>query len=123
MVRKFILALGAFFVLIGILGFIPAATPNDQLLGTFTASTVLSVVYLLSGAVLLAAALGGYAQVAAQAFGIAYGTVATLGFAGGADAEIFGFLHVNTADNFLHLAIALSALYAGFTPETRRTSA
>lgn len=123
MVKKFVLVLGAAFVLTGILGFIPALTPNGQLLSLFEVDTVQNIVHLLSGVVAIAAALGGYARLSAQAFGVVYGVVAVLGFLGGAGSEILGLFPVNTAGNFLHLAIALAALYAGFTPEPRRSHA
>lgn len=123
MVKKFVLALGAVFVLIGILGFIPAVTPNDQLFYLFEVDATHNVVHLLSGIVALAAvaAGGGYVRLYAQVFGLVYGLVAVLGFLGGDGTSVLGFLHVNTADNFLHLAISLSLLYAGYMPESRRS--
>ena len=123
MVKNFVLALGAVFVLIGVLGFVPALTPNDQLLGIFAVDTVHNVVHLVSGLVAFGAVLAGSARLYAQVFGVVYGLVTVLGFLGGDGTEILGLFHVNTADNFLHVAIALSALYVGFTPEKRGSRA
>ncbi len=39
------------------------------------------------------------------------------------DGQVLGLLNVNQADNVLHLVIAASALYVGFTHEHRSAGA
>ena len=121
MVKKFVIVLGAVFVLFGILGFIPSATPNDLLLNLFAVGTVQNVIHLVSGAAAAAAVLAGngYPRLYAQVVGIVYGVLAVLGFLGGDGAEVLGLFTVNTASNFLYLAIALAALYAGYSSQQR----
>ncbi len=124
MTKKYVTALGALFVLIGILGFIPPLTPSGNLFGLLEAGTVHNVVYLLVGIVALAAAMGSatYARVYAQAFGLVFGVVAVLGFLIG-EGSVLGFLPVDVYDNVLHTVVALSALYAGFAPEGKASQA
>lgn len=124
MAKQFVLALGIVLAVIGVLGFIPALTPDEQLLGVFAVSAGHSVVLLLAGLVGIVASLAGkgHARSYAQVFGVVFGIIAILGFLGGS-TEILGFITVNPADNYLHLAIALASLYVGFAPETRRSRA
>jgi len=80
----------------------------------FEVDTMHNIVHIVSGLI------GLYAFNASQSasrnfliiFGLIYGLVTVLGFAMGGD--IFGLLHVNGADNYLHLAIAASSLVVGF---------
>jgi hypothetical protein len=73
------------FLLVGILGFIPAVAPNQMLLDVFHINAAHNLVHLLSGAVALGC---GLASVAAsrlyfRIFGIVYGLVAVLGLVQG----------------------------------------
>ena len=51
MTKTLALLLGAVFVLVGILGFIPAVAPNEHLLGIFHVNAAHNAVHLLSGIV------------------------------------------------------------------------
>jgi hypothetical protein len=101
--------LGLTLLLIGIAGFFVSGT-----LIVFEVDTMHNIIHILSGLI------GLYAFNASQfasrnfliTFGLIYGLVTILGFAMGGD--IFGLLHVNGADNYLHLVFAASALVVGF---------
>ncbi len=57
MVKTLAMVFGAVFLLVGILGFIPAATPDHKLLGLFMVGGIRNVIHLLSGAAAIAGAL------------------------------------------------------------------
>jgi hypothetical protein len=108
---------GIVFLIVGILGFIPGITRDGHLLGIFHVNAAHNVVHILSGAAALAAA--AISERAARnyfrIFGVVYGLVAVLGFFAG-DQPVLGIIANNTADNWLHVAIALVALAIGFVP-------
>lgn len=119
MAKTYVMVLGVVLVLIGVLGFVPALTPDGNLLGIFATSTSHNLVHLVSGVVALAAAAGGvsYARLYAKVFGLVYGLVTVLGFIQG-EGDVLSLVNVNQADNVLHLAIAATALYVGFSGES-----
>ena len=115
---------GAVFILIGILGFIPAFTPDGKLLGLFEVNAVHNLIHLASGVVALVA---GYASESAsktyfQVFGVVYALVALLGIFN-VDGPLLGIVAHNAADLGLHVVIAAAALTLGFGPFGRRESA
>ena len=119
MLQKASMAFGIVFVAIGLLGFVPALTPNGNLLGIFHVDAVHNIIHLASGvAALLAASSAAYARLYFQIFGVVYAIVAAGGFIPalqfGEEQKLLGLIHVNLADNLLHVAIAASALYFGF---------
>jgi hypothetical protein len=111
--RSFALIFGVVLILVGIAGFIPAMLINGNLLlGIFEVNVHHNVIHLLSGAIaLLASMQTAYSRLYFQIIGIVYAVVAVLGFFMGGNLII---MHVNMADNILHLAIALVALWIGF---------
>jgi len=113
MITKTVKTLGAVFILIGVLGFIPALTPNGNLLGIFQVDAVHNVIHLLSGILAIAFAARGVhmAQLFSKIFGIVYGLVAVLGLT---SSSILGLFSVNFADNILHIVLALVFLFLGF---------
>jgi len=114
MLKKLATVFGVVFLLIGVLGFVPAATPNGHLLGIFDVSPIHNIIHILSGVAALAGAYSSekYAQLYFRVFGVVYGLVTVLGFVQG--NTVLGLIGVNVADNLLHLAITAVALYAGF---------
>lgn len=92
--------LGVVFVLVGILGFF-----SDPLLGLFEVDTVHNIVHIVLGLVLLAMAN----KKGLLIVGVLYLIVAILGFVMG-EGELLGLFHVNTADNWLHLVLAVVLL-------------
>lgn len=113
MITKTVKLLGAVFILIGILGFVPALTPNGLLLNIFAVDTVHNIVHLLSGILALAFAARGthMAQMFSKVFGIVYGLVAIIGLT---SPTILGLFVVNGADNVLHIVLAVVFLVLGF---------
>lgn len=118
MLKKLALIVGAVFVLIGVLGFIPALSPEHSdgmhyLLGLFMVGGVHNVVHLLSGIVALWAGMTSEkaARLYFLIFGSIYALVTIIGFIQG--DTVLGLFHVNQADNFLHLALAVVILGIG----------
>ncbi len=106
---------GVVFLLVGILGFIPGVTNDSMLFGLFHVNVAHNVVHLLSGAIALWAGMqsAAYSKTYFQVFGVIYALVAILGFVV-ADGDVLGFISNNTADTWLHVVIAVIALYFGF---------
>ena len=108
------LVIGVVFLLIGILGLIVAPT-SGSLLG-FDVDLVHNLVHLLTGILGIAAAFTGWSRLFNQVFGVVYllvglaGLIPALYF----DQRLLGLMHVNAADNVLHLLVGLVAAGVGF---------
>lgn len=128
------LAVGAVFLLVGVLGFVPGITTNydtlefaghnsdAQLLGVFNVSILHNIVHLLFGAAGIAmwrtARLSRLFLVAGGAIYlvlVAYGLVID-------QASDMNFIPVNTADNWLHLALGLGMIALGVLLPRLRTA-
>ena len=94
--KTIVRVLGVVFVAIGILGFF---TPT--ILGLFEVDAAHNLVHIVLGLVLLLAPTAG----ATLTVGVVYLVVAVLGFAMG-PGKLLGLVHVNGADNWLHLVLA-----------------
>jgi hypothetical protein len=113
------LIFGAVLLLVGLVGFAADAgfdtgtdIDGDKLLGIFEVSGIHNLVHIASGAVLLAASpKRASARLVAIAFGVVYLLVTIIGFIQG--DNVVGLIPVNSADNFLHLAISLLGIAAG----------
>ncbi|MDQ3462973.1 MAG: DUF4383 domain-containing protein [Actinomycetota bacterium] len=116
---------GAAFLLIGILGFVPGVTtnydglgfvgPDSQalLLGLFSVSVVHNIIHLSFGVAGLLAAARASASVAFLIVGrVLYGVVFVYGLIveRGSDLDI---LPVNDADNILHIGLTLGMILLG----------
>jgi hypothetical protein len=126
------LVVGAVFLLVGVLGFIPGITANyDEmqfaghhsgalLLGVFQVSILHNIVHLLFGVagILMARTWSG-----ARAFliggGLIYLVLWIYGMLISHDAPA-NFVPVNTADNWLHLVLGAGMLALGFVLGRRR---
>jgi Domain of unknown function (DUF4383) len=117
MAKTLALVFGVVFLLIGILGFVPALAPNEMLLNIFHVNAAHNVVHLLTGVVALLAGMGGVgaAKVFFKIFGVVYGLVAILGFVVG-DGMLLGLISNNMAVTWLHVVIAVVSLIIGFAP-------
>src|SRR5262249_25677537 len=115
MTRSAAYVFGAAFLIAGILGFVPAATPGGMLFGLFHVNTAHNSVHLLTGVIALWTGATGLeaAKRFFQVFGVIYAAVAILGFIYG-DAPIFGLIANNLGDTWLHVAVAILSLYLGF---------
>lgn len=109
--QMFALVFGVVYLLVGILGFILAPDEGDKLFGIFQLNLLHNVVHLAVGALFLA---GSSNHVRAKQvnllIGVVYGLVAVLGLA---NVLVTDLLDANAADDFLHLASAVLALYFG----------
>jgi hypothetical protein len=120
MTRTFTLILGVVLLLVGLLGY--ALTPDGGLLlGLFAVNGPHNLIHVLTGVLAIAAWWGGWSRLFCQVFGIVYLMVAVLGFLTVDDTGmLMGMVHVNMADNILHLLIAAPSLYFGFaSPRVR----
>jgi Domain of unknown function (DUF4383) len=117
MVKTMAVLFGVVFLLIGILGFVPAVTKDHMLLGIFHVNAAHNCVHLLSGVVALITGMAGAAAARwyFRIFGVVYGLVAVMGFVMG-DGMLLGLITNNTADTWLHVGIAAVSLILGFMP-------
>ena len=109
--RTFLRILGAGLLAFGALGFIPRLAPGGSLLGVFAVDAPQNVLHLLTGAAALAVARMPkriHVWSGTAVFSIAYGLLTILGFA--QRGTLLGHIRCNTADNLLHLCIAVMAL-------------
>ena len=115
MLKKIAVVFGAILVVVGILGFVPAVTPGGKLLGVFDVNTPHNIVHLATGAVGIAMGMASEQASALffKIFGVVYALVAAAGFFYG-DRPLLGIVSNNMADTWLHVAIAVLALYLGF---------
>jgi Domain of unknown function (DUF4383) len=125
MIKRAALIFGWVFLLVGIMGFIPALRTgvggsDGYLLGIFAVDSLHNWVHTLTGAAALAV---GYRSEAAsqlyfKIFGIVYALVALLGFVYG-NSPLLGIMAHNMIDAVFHLLIAAVALYLGFVAPQR----
>lgn len=102
--------IGIVLVLVGILGFFM----GDNVFG-FEVNTVHNVVHIVTGLIALWAgfsASGSYAKTYNIIFGLVYLVVAIAGFMN--FATVVDLLAINSADNWLHIVIAVVSLGVGF---------
>jgi hypothetical protein len=106
------LIIGVVFLLVGVLGFID--NPLVSAKGIFAVNTEHNLVHLVSGVVILAGAYSGVgAALTLKIFGIVYAVVAILGFFTSGNM-LLGMILVNAADHWLHVALAIVILAAGY---------
>ena len=112
--------IGLIFIAVGLLGYV-----DNPIVGTsegvmFHADNVHNIVHIVSGALflLVAFAAPGSAGGFLKLFGIVYLIIGIIGFVQyGPDGmgKLLGFLHVNGADNFLHVGLGIVIFLAGFS--------
>jgi hypothetical protein len=132
--QQLTMLLGAVFILVGILGFIPGITTHygdmsfagddsgAKLLGLFQVSILHNLVHILFGiaGLALARTMDGAKQFLLGG-GVIYLALWILGIVGGGD-----WIPTNTADNWLHLVLGVSMIGLGLAtargPATRMAS-
>ena len=106
---------GAIFVAVGILGY----TPNGLVAyeGIFAVNAVHNLVHILTGIVFLVGVIKykGYEGRVLKIVGAAYVAVTIVGFLTSGNMML-GIVHINEADRWLHLGLAIAILGAGFLP-------
>lgn len=115
------LIFAAAFIVPGVLGFIP--NPLIAPDGLFAVNPAHNLVHLLTGAAFLVGGLvfPQYARRFIQVIGVAYVVVAIAGFLT-PGMYLLGFIHINTADRWLHVGLATILLFAGFVPSGERVN-
>ena len=124
MAKTMAILFGVVFLVVGILGFVPAVTKDDMLLGIFHVNAAHNCVHLLSGVVALICGMAGVgaSRLYFKIFGLVYGAVAVLGFLNpGEHTMLLGLISNNTADTWLHVAISAVSLSVGFMPASSET--
>jgi hypothetical protein len=120
-------AVGAVFLLVGVLGFVPGVVSNfndlsfashhsgAELLGLFQVSVLHNMVHLLFGMVGLFLARRGerMATLFLLAGGLVYIVLAVYGAAIEHDASALNFVPLNEADTYLHLGLGSAMILAG----------
>ena len=111
------LIIGVIFLLVGLLGFIPNPLfgKHDAL---FHTDTVHNMVHIVSGVLFLVFALfvPQSAALFMKIFGVIYfllGVMGLLNIGSEGTTTLLGFLHVNGADNYLHIALGVIIFLAG----------
>jgi hypothetical protein len=114
--RTVALIVGIVFVLVGVLGFIPALVPGGALLGIFAVNILHSIVHLLVGILGIAAAYTGWPRLYNRVIGIVYLALAVLGFIPVLiiNGALLSLVRINLADNLLHLVVGAALTYVGF---------
>ncbi len=128
--QVYAMVLGAVLVLVGIVGFLvePSFGIGDSAqrgtLIVFDINGWHNLVHLLSGIVGLAmAGTAAKARLFSIGYGIVYVLVTILGFVVGDGGLLLSIIPINTADNLLHLAIAVTGIAIGLSSpaaDTRR---
>ena len=104
--------IGLIFVVVGVLGFVSNPIIGDSANAIFHADKVHNIVHIVSGALFLLVALtapssaGFYLKI----FGIVYlalGLYGLLTMGTDETKQLLGFLHVNKADNYLHIVLGI----------------
>lgn len=109
MLKTIVSIVSVVLLIVGVLGFF-----SDPLFGVFAVDPFHNIVHLLTGVLGLLAIALEWDQMFAKVFGVVYAVIALLGFFTGG---VLGMIMVNTADNVLHLVVALAFLYSGFLSE------
>ena len=112
------LVIGVIFILVGLLGFVENPVIGTSENAIFHADTVHNMVHIISGAlfVLIAMAAPAYTGTFLIVFGIVYlaiGVIGLMTMGNEGMGTVLGFLHVNGADNYLHIVLGIVILLAG----------
>ena len=121
MLKWLAIAFGSIFIILGVLGFIPAAAPNNMFLGIFpvdgphsTIGMIEDSISLLAGSIALWCGLKGPAAAKRyfQTLGGIFLMLAILGLAYG-DEAVFGFIPNNKEDIWFNGVFACLFLWIG----------
>jgi hypothetical protein len=111
--KRWAMIFGAAFVLVGLLGYVPNPLIGPD--GLFMTNGAHNMAHLLIGVILLVASTQSEraAYLSNMTFGAVYGLLALMGFASIGNeghANLLGMVHINGADNWLHLFLALAMI-------------
>jgi hypothetical protein len=115
---------GIVFIIFGIVGYIsnPVVGASDDTL--FHSDSLHNIVHIASGVLFLLFGIAAPQNASGflKVFGIIYFVIGVIGLINIGSAgmtKVLGFLHVNQADNYLHIGLGLIILLAGiFLPKS-----
>jgi hypothetical protein len=115
MIKSAAILFGIVFLVVGILGFVPAVAPDEMLFKIFHVNAAHNIVHIASGIIFLLAAMAGVgaAKTWFKVFGIIYAVVAIWGFAVGTGNTLW-VVSNNPAATYLHVVLAAVMLFLGF---------
>lgn len=119
---------GIVFIAVGILGYISNPIVGESAEAIFHADSTHNIVHIVSGVLFLFIALAMPQQTKGfmVLFGIVYlaiGVIGLVNIGSTGMVKLFGILHVNEADNYLHIGLGLVILLAGiFLPKSATVS-
>lgn len=121
------LIIGATFIVVGLLGFIPNPIVGDTHNAIFHADAVHNMVHIISGVLFLIIPFAAPARTALflKVFGVVYLLLGIIGlFTIGSEGmtHLLGFLPINGADNYLHIGLGIGIFLAGMLPQRRGTT-
>ena len=120
------LVIGAAFLAVGLLGLILNPT-GGLLLGTFAVDLLHNIIHLVVGVAGIGAWYLGFVEsrIFNKVLGVVYLVLGVLGFIPPLfdDGQFLGILHLNNADNILHLVVGAIAAYFGFSGAYRPSAA
>ena len=111
--RTVALALGIIFIAVAVLGFIPNPLVSPQ--GLFAVNLAHNLVHLVTGLAFIVGVLvfAGSEDRVIKVIGGLYFLVAIIGFFTRGNM-LLGIIHINQADRWLHLGLAVAILFAGY---------
>lgn len=119
---------GIVFIAVGLLGYVSNPVIGESADAIFHADSTHNIVHIASGLLFLLTAFAMPLQAKGflVIFGIVYSAIGVIGLVNIGSAgmvTLFGFLHVNEADNYLHIGLGLVILLAGiFSPKYNTVS-
>ena len=117
MLRIIAIIFGIAFIFVGVAGFLSTFVKNGLLFGIFEMGSLHSIAFIVTGVLaIMCATRFKSTKLYFKIVGIVYAIVAIVGFWRGGDLYI---LHVNLADNVLHIVIGVIAIYLGFAAKTK----
>jgi hypothetical protein len=118
--------IGGVFLAVGLLGLILNPT-GGLLLGTFAVDLLHNIIHLVVGVAGIGAWYLGFVEsrIFNKVLGVVYLVLGVLGFIPPLfdDGQFLGILHLNNADNILHLVVGAIAAYFGFSSAYRPSAA
>ncbi len=109
--KNITISFGSVFMLVGLLGFVPNPLVSSE--GIFEVNTMHNLVHLFTGSAFLfgGVVLDGKEDMTLKTVTALYFGVALLGFLTSGNS-LLGLVHINEADRWLHLGLAMSMLGA-----------
>ena len=121
MVRIWAVLFGIAFIFGGVAGYgvLPDMIKDGLLFGYFEVDAMHNLIHIATGVIaIMCATSATLSKMFFILFGLIYAAVAGIGFY--YDGDMFGMMHMNNADNFLHTAVAVFALLIGFNAKTSK---